>query len=538
MSLCPGIQAGEKEAMLALRKLERATFKTDHDKPGGPVIEADLGWTGASNADLVHVKELKSLIKLNLDYSEVTDAGLVELKDLRNLQFLGLAGTNISDRGVAQLKSLNQLQSLDIGGTKVSDESLIQISSLKMLRTLNLDNTKISDVGLARLTENENLQHLSLSGTKITDTGLVHIKELKNLRTLTLFRTEVSSRGLAHLSELKNLERPVLDVPEVEVGFLDERRIFAGRGQTYGRLYRGNEDEYQLLAAVRLSYAVSTLKTGEKCETFQFRRFVDPPSCRLRWRIKHGVFWVHSEAIGHRNWVERVPVTDLHLFGPEDWYGFGADGKKRKAYPVWPLDPLDKIRGDQGGDPGKIYFDFVPTAVDEGLLFVQKDNRMLIWKAKGKRAKRPVDSSTDEGEWEVTWSEMKEYEFPSMLEGPFQVFPGADRWFFLTGRGRLYESRNEKQGGPGLALVWRDEDSPVRVLIADTTSEKVYAFTVPNPGAREGRSVYFELAVPPQPKPYAVKPGDGVELKPPLNAVWKLAQVLIAQGKVKSPPAR
>ena len=130
-----------------------------------------------SDADLVHLAELKNLTDLWLDDTHVTDAGLVHLDGLRTLRFLSLDNTQVTDAG------------------------MVHLAELKNLEFLLLDFAQVTDAGLVHLAELKNLTLLSLRDTQVTDAGLVHLAGLKNLKKLSLFSTQVTDAGVAELQK-------------------------------------------------------------------------------------------------------------------------------------------------------------------------------------------------------------------------------------------------------------------------------------------------------------------------------------------------
>jgi hypothetical protein len=216
-------------AVAAIKELGgKVTF--DEKNPGKPVIGVDLGRSiSATDAGLVHLKDLTNLQSLNLGNTKVTDAGLEHLKGMTNLrelhlydtqvsdaglaslkgltglQKLGFAGTKVTDAGLVHLKGLTSLQTLWLGRTKVTDAGLVHLKGMTNLRELHLYDAKVSDAGLASLKGLTGLQKLGFGGTKVTDAGLVHLKGLTSLQTLWLGRTKVTDAGLVHLKGMTSL---------------------------------------------------------------------------------------------------------------------------------------------------------------------------------------------------------------------------------------------------------------------------------------------------------------------------------------------
>lgn len=155
----------------------------------------------ATDADLVHLKDLQGLQALGLWHTRVTDRGLECLKDLKALESLDLSDTQITDAGLEQLKGLQGLQTLILWQTQVTDAGMVHLKDLKGLRSLNLWHTQVTDGGLVHLKDLKELRSLNLWETKITDTGLAHLKEMAGLRWLDIQDTQVTEAGLAALKK-------------------------------------------------------------------------------------------------------------------------------------------------------------------------------------------------------------------------------------------------------------------------------------------------------------------------------------------------
>ena len=159
------------------------------------------------DADLEHLKELRSLQCLGLELATVSDAGLEHLRELNQLKTLNLLGTHVTDAGLECLKGLRQLQWLDLNYTTVSDAGLRHLKGLVQLQSLHLSGTKVSGAGLEYLRGLTRLQCLDVSATKLGDSGLEHLRGLTEMQELDLGYTRVSDLGLKHLQGLPRLER-------------------------------------------------------------------------------------------------------------------------------------------------------------------------------------------------------------------------------------------------------------------------------------------------------------------------------------------
>ena len=131
-------------------------------KAGGQVIELaqndsrlDVAFHLAdgkiTDDNLIPLKSLPQLAQLNLRGREITNVGLVHLKDLKGLIRLHLEKTKITDDGLVSLTGLENLEYLNLYGTEVTDAGLKHLEGLKKLRKLYLWQTKVSDAGVAAL---------------------------------------------------------------------------------------------------------------------------------------------------------------------------------------------------------------------------------------------------------------------------------------------------------------------------------------------------------------------------------------------------
>ncbi len=108
-------------------------------------------------------------------------------------------GTNISDAAIVPLKDILTLVDLNLAGTKVTDAGLQNIEGLTNLVALHLELTHITDAGLAHLKKLSHLAYLNLYGTPVTDKGLEQIKGLTGLKHLYLWETKVTGQGATNL---------------------------------------------------------------------------------------------------------------------------------------------------------------------------------------------------------------------------------------------------------------------------------------------------------------------------------------------------
>ena len=78
----------------------------------------------------------KPVYEVNLGRIPATDAELVDLKGMGSMLYLVLSGTRISNSGMAYLGGMKKLRKLDLSGTRISDAGLIYLEGMKDLRSL------------------------------------------------------------------------------------------------------------------------------------------------------------------------------------------------------------------------------------------------------------------------------------------------------------------------------------------------------------------------------------------------------------------
>ena len=103
----PGVSAqtspGEQERAIAA--IEKLGGEVERFWTGG-VHGVDLSRASATDAELVHLRAMSSVLFLDFTGTRVTDAGLVHLEGMKDLRRLKLGGTRITDAGLAHLKDL------------------------------------------------------------------------------------------------------------------------------------------------------------------------------------------------------------------------------------------------------------------------------------------------------------------------------------------------------------------------------------------------------------------------------------------------
>jgi hypothetical protein len=161
------------EAIAALRDLD-AKLRLD---PGGNVTNVLLNeHPGLTDEQLAPIARLTKVLQVNLANTGATDATLERLTNVRTLKYLDLEGTPITDAGLRHVVNL-PLESLDLESTAVSSDGLRHVESLKRLRKLNLAGTDVDDEGLEHLRGLNQLQRLVVKDTQVTSDGVESLKE-------------------------------------------------------------------------------------------------------------------------------------------------------------------------------------------------------------------------------------------------------------------------------------------------------------------------------------------------------------------------
>lgn len=158
------------------------------------------GSSGFTEAGLVHLQEMKSLVELNLGKTELTDDCSQYIIPLVNLIRLDLRKNDrITDRSIRSICSeLHDLQFLQLSFTGISDEVMPAIASLGQLKELMVGRTRISDVGIEKLT-NKKLERVSLVETGVTAEGVERLSGLESMEIIwvspSLLSEGIRSKG-------------------------------------------------------------------------------------------------------------------------------------------------------------------------------------------------------------------------------------------------------------------------------------------------------------------------------------------------------
>jgi Leucine-rich repeat (LRR) protein len=241
----------------------------DEDAAGKPITAIDLSNSKVTDADLGHLRELKSLHTLNLaGCAEIGDPGLPYLSGLTALEELNLTGTKVKGDGLISLKGLTKLtklllpektmltgplltalaalpdleklncvigepshprlaaiarmtslKQLDLSGVTLTNRKLAYLKNLTALESLKLGSDgELTDRGLENLKGLPALQNLSIPNFRGTNAGLANLRGLSNLKTLKLWGPQITDLG--NLSSLGQLERVTLDGLNIKDGAL------------------------------------------------------------------------------------------------------------------------------------------------------------------------------------------------------------------------------------------------------------------------------------------------------------------------------
>jgi len=161
--------------------------------------------SGADDAAMRHVADLKSLQVLHVHGTYIGDVGAEYLRGLANLRVLHAGDTRIGNVGASYLAALPQLEWLDLSGTAVTDEAMVFVGRIGTLRELNLASTQVGSEGIAQLDGLVSLERLTLCRLPLDDRGLEHIGRHTGLKSICLCNTRITDAGLAHLAGLKSL---------------------------------------------------------------------------------------------------------------------------------------------------------------------------------------------------------------------------------------------------------------------------------------------------------------------------------------------
>ncbi len=158
--------------------------------------ELDLSGIEFGDAEVQHLLEMPSLIRLTVGGDGLTDAGFAELVRLERLEFLDVSGAQITGVGLASLVD-SSLESLHLSHTPLTDSALVNLPVMPSLVQIKLNHTEVTDVGLAELARLQHLEHVELDGTTVTENGLAQLLE----RNPSIVRVEARRTAATSESE-------------------------------------------------------------------------------------------------------------------------------------------------------------------------------------------------------------------------------------------------------------------------------------------------------------------------------------------------
>ena len=167
--------------------------------------------TSISDEQLGQLTSLK-LRMIDLRNTNITDAGLIHLAQIQSLVDIQLEKSKITDVGVQKLAGLD-LKSFNANYcTSISNRSFAVLAAMPSLEQVQLDYTKINDEGMTVLAATSRLKRLRIRGVDVTGAGLIHIAGLKGLNRLNLRDTSLDDAGLSVIAGLPALDW--LDISE------------------------------------------------------------------------------------------------------------------------------------------------------------------------------------------------------------------------------------------------------------------------------------------------------------------------------------
>jgi hypothetical protein len=118
-------RSGQQAA--ALEEID--SFRPSRTRSNGYLRSLDFSSSPSKpgDEDLEPLEALTGLRWLNLNGSNATDAGMVHLRNLRRLERLSLSGTRITDAGLVHLHGLKSLDYVDLIGTRVTGQGVADL---------------------------------------------------------------------------------------------------------------------------------------------------------------------------------------------------------------------------------------------------------------------------------------------------------------------------------------------------------------------------------------------------------------------------
>jgi Leucine-rich repeat (LRR) protein len=173
----------------------------------GSISEVSLARTWATDEDLKHVAQIKTLKRLDLSFTLVTDKGIKELEQLRQLEDLNLETAEaLTDASMNYVRNIPTLRRLKVRGVDITDVGMPAIAQMTGLRSLDLSHTMLEDVGLENLPALTELEELYLGGDMITGINLNFLKLLPKLKKLSLDGIQRRNAGACWTPRVTDLD--------------------------------------------------------------------------------------------------------------------------------------------------------------------------------------------------------------------------------------------------------------------------------------------------------------------------------------------
>lgn len=141
------------------------------------------------------VSKLRQVKSVNLTKTNVSDADLVHLSGVDSIVDLQLSDTGITDAGIKHISGLPKLQSLYLSGTQVTAASMPEIAKIKGLTGLAIDNTQVSG-GYDALQSMPKLVLLVAGGLTITEADATQITGISSLERLDIQQAKLEGDSL------------------------------------------------------------------------------------------------------------------------------------------------------------------------------------------------------------------------------------------------------------------------------------------------------------------------------------------------------
>jgi len=171
-----------------------------------------LNGTKITGEGFAYLNKLTPLRALELSDVALTGAGLANLKPwLETFENLIIDGTKISDADLIHLADLKAIKYINLGNTSITDAGLVHIAKLQSLEYVYLNNAKITDEGLMFLKDLPNLKRINVTGTLVTSVGLETFKQLSTSKSI-----EANIRLRAISSKEKGLQLVKTESPQPE----------------------------------------------------------------------------------------------------------------------------------------------------------------------------------------------------------------------------------------------------------------------------------------------------------------------------------